>query len=179
MADVLHKTTLEYRKSVHTPDYAPEVWLINPDLSAVEGVDSKYWKIQDGLVREMSSEEKDATYLGEVKTEAFKRIDERTAELVAEGFLYQDQRFSLSLVAQLRMSEILFLLDNGSIDYPLVWNTLDNQGQLELQNSTDVRDFIREGTQTVAATVNSGTSLKAQVRDSLTISAVGLVKDER
>ena len=179
MANVLHRETLQYLESVHTPDYAPAVWLINPDLSAVEGVDPKYWKIQDGEVVEMSSEEKDAKFLDQFKEDAFQSIDARTAELIAGGFVYEDLRFSLSLAAQLRMSELTFLLSNGGLDFPMVWNTLDDQGQLEFLNSIDVRAFIQEGSRTVVAIVNSGTRLKTQVRTALTISEVGLVLDER
>jgi len=180
MADVLHKETLQYLKSVHTPNYDPEEWLINPDLSAVEGVDPKYWKIQDDKVLEMSGEEKDTAYLEEVKAEAFQAIDARTREILAEGFSYRNERFSLSQAAQLRMTELIFLLDQDApLDFPIVWNTLDDTWQIELSDSTEVRSFIQEGTQTVVSIINSGTSLKAQIRSALTISAVELIKDER
>lgn len=58
MANVLNKFTKEYRLSVNTPDYIGGDWLINPDLSAVAGIPTKYWKVVDDEVVEMSSEEK-------------------------------------------------------------------------------------------------------------------------
>ena len=60
MADVLNISTLVYLQSVHTPDYPPSEWLINPDLSAVRGVDRLYWKIDKGAVVPMTQAERDA-----------------------------------------------------------------------------------------------------------------------
>lgn len=48
--------------------------LINPDLSAVQGVDQKYWKIQNGSVVEMTQAEKDAIATSEL-TERKKTAD--------------------------------------------------------------------------------------------------------
>ena len=45
MADVLHRTTKELRRSVHSPDYDTADWIINPDLGPVSGVAVAYWKI--------------------------------------------------------------------------------------------------------------------------------------
>lgn len=47
--------------SAHTPDYAgrPDA-VINPDLSAVDGVPLKYWKKQNKSVVAMSVSERDA-----------------------------------------------------------------------------------------------------------------------
>lgn len=60
MANVINRLTLEYLRSVNTPDYPEEEWIINPDLTGVEGVPKKYWKIDADSVVSMSQEEKDA-----------------------------------------------------------------------------------------------------------------------
>ena len=60
MADVLNRTTKELKRSVHTPDFPATDWVINPDLSAVDGVPANYWKITGDVVSEMSQAEKDA-----------------------------------------------------------------------------------------------------------------------
>lgn len=60
MADVLHRVTLEYRQSVHTPDYNPADWLIDPDLSQVVGAPRKYWKVVGNSVVLMDQQERDA-----------------------------------------------------------------------------------------------------------------------
>ncbi len=55
MADVINKQTLEYLKSVNTPDYNSANWIINPVLP---DCDRKYWKIASGKVKEMTVSEK-------------------------------------------------------------------------------------------------------------------------
>lgn len=60
MADVLHRQTFELRRSVNTPDFPSDTWVINPDLSAVAGVLPRYWKLTGDAVSEMTPEEKDA-----------------------------------------------------------------------------------------------------------------------
>jgi len=42
--NVIHRRTLEYRTSVHTPDHPESEWKHGPDLSAVAVVPSRYWK---------------------------------------------------------------------------------------------------------------------------------------
>jgi len=44
MANVISTTTLQFLRSVNTPDYPAPDWKRNPDMSQVEGVDRKYWK---------------------------------------------------------------------------------------------------------------------------------------
>ncbi len=60
MADVVNRTTVEYLRSVNTPDYPTADWLINPDLSALAAVEQKYWKVVGETVVEMTQPEKDA-----------------------------------------------------------------------------------------------------------------------
>ena len=63
MATVVHKTTLEVRYSVNTPEYDPAVWLVNPpSVSTLDNqrVPKKYWKRNGSDVSEMSQVEKDA-----------------------------------------------------------------------------------------------------------------------
>ena len=58
MANVLHRTTFEYKLSVNTPDFPIGTWVINPDLSPVSGVPKKYWKLTGDILSEMSAGEK-------------------------------------------------------------------------------------------------------------------------
>lgn len=60
MADAVNRTTKEYRQSIHTPDFPVEDWIINPNLSAVAGVENKYWKISGDVITEMNASEKQA-----------------------------------------------------------------------------------------------------------------------
>ena len=56
MANVFNKITKEYRKSVNTPDYPENEWIINPDF--VPDCESKYIVVEGNTIREMTIEEK-------------------------------------------------------------------------------------------------------------------------
>lgn len=60
MASVINRTTLEFRKSVNTPDFNSNDYIINPDMSAVAGIPIKYWKISGDNVLAMTQLERDA-----------------------------------------------------------------------------------------------------------------------
>jgi hypothetical protein len=59
MANVLNRTTKEYRTSVNTPDFPTAQWIVNPDLSAVSasGLSSQYWNIVGDVVTPQSAAE--------------------------------------------------------------------------------------------------------------------------
>ena len=67
MANVLHRTTKQYLKSVNTPDYPVADWIVNPDLSAVTGFDSKYWLISGDNVTLMDQSARDAVDVAEAQ----------------------------------------------------------------------------------------------------------------
>jgi len=76
MADVVNKTTMEYRRSVHTPDYDKSEWLINPKIPVdAEGnkVPQKYWRISKipliNKLVEMTEEEKAVVNSAEVEAQ--------------------------------------------------------------------------------------------------------------
>lgn len=57
MANVLHRITKQYLKSVNTPDYMDGNWLINPILPDCKPLE---WVIEGNVVRESTRDEKDA-----------------------------------------------------------------------------------------------------------------------
>ena len=54
-SNVIEKKTLRYLKSVHTPLYDNDNYIINPVLPKC---DKKYWVIKDNVVVEMTKDEK-------------------------------------------------------------------------------------------------------------------------
>ncbi len=66
MANVLNRTTKEYLKSVSTSNYDSVDWIINPDLSAVVGFESKYWAISGDIVTLMDQASRDAVDVTEL-----------------------------------------------------------------------------------------------------------------
>src|SRR3990167_3337051 len=59
-ASVLNRTTKQYLVSVNTPDYPTADWIIEPDLSAVTGFDSRYWTITGDAVTLKTLSERNA-----------------------------------------------------------------------------------------------------------------------
>lgn len=58
MADVLHRTDGRYLRSVHSPDYPAQDWLLNPDLSAVAGLPVEQWVVEGDTVRPATDAER-------------------------------------------------------------------------------------------------------------------------
>ena len=54
MANAIHRTTKQFLQSVNTPDYPTIDWIINPDMAAVVGFESRYWTIAGDVVGLMS-----------------------------------------------------------------------------------------------------------------------------
>lgn len=61
MANVLNRTTKEYLTSVNTPDYPASQWIVNPDLSNVQGLAPQYWTITGDVVTAQTPAEQLAT----------------------------------------------------------------------------------------------------------------------
>lgn len=60
MANVLHRSTREYLRSVHGPAYPMEEWIHDPILEAVEGYQNKYWIVTGDTVSLMNQAQRDA-----------------------------------------------------------------------------------------------------------------------
>ena len=72
-SNVIEKKTLRYLKSVHTPLYDNDNYIINPVLPKC---DKKYWVIKDNVGVEMTKEEKAI-----VDTELATAIDTKNAKI--------------------------------------------------------------------------------------------------
>lgn len=60
MANVINKTTNQFKRSAHTPDFLNGQWLIDPDVSDLEkrNVPERYWKVKGNSIVEMTTPEK-------------------------------------------------------------------------------------------------------------------------
>jgi hypothetical protein len=57
MSTVLNRITKQFIASANTPDYPAAGWIVNPDMSAVNGQPPKYWKITGDSVSLMTAGE--------------------------------------------------------------------------------------------------------------------------
>ena len=83
MATVLHRVSYQLRRSVNTPEFCAAEWIINPDLSAVEHVPRKYWKIEGDEVREMDPDEKAAIDTAELARLKTAKLEELANEMLS------------------------------------------------------------------------------------------------
>lgn len=96
MAAVLNRVTKQYLPSANTPEYPVSDWIINPDLSAVAGFDSRYWTVIGDTVSLMSPAERAAVDAASATSErdaiasdvdgAHPRIIRALAELLVDEF---------------------------------------------------------------------------------------------
>jgi hypothetical protein len=94
MADVINKTTGEYRKSVHTPDYPEKDWLINPDLKQVSGLDPSLWVVVGDAVLPMPEEQRVAK--AQAAEEAAKLAEVNSAKEQASGPLVKSLAYVIA-----------------------------------------------------------------------------------
>jgi len=102
MANVLHKTTspADYRVSVHTPDFPDTDWFINPDISAVALIPTRYWIVGTNPVQEMTQPQKDAVDAAIVA--AAKASEKSAASAAIDG----NSGYELRALAQVVIDEI-------------------------------------------------------------------------
>ena len=182
MASVINRETKEFLISVNTPNYPVEYWIHNPDMSNVEGVPVKYWKIVGDNVLEMDSFEKDtvdASNLDSYKDERASAIDARTDELISQGFEYATKVFSLSQNAQAQLMGINQVRNDEYVTYPIRWSTLDNKDAISISSADEVRVFYLTALATYRSYLDSGNTLKDSIRAAINKSEVDAVIDER
>ena len=122
MANVLNRTTKEFRRSVNTPDFPVENWIINPDLSSLIETDSKYWVIEGDTVRDMTDVEKDVVDANEASaTEAAAKTAAKAVIDGADPIMNK----TLTAIAEVIQDELQALKNNT----PLASRTMDQLKQ--------------------------------------------------
>lgn len=122
MANVLNRTTKEYRVSVNTPDFPIEDWIINPDMSSVNGINPKYWAIEGDIVREMTNIEKNVVDANESAT--VEANAKAAAKAVVDG-ADPIMNKTLTAIAEVIQDELQALKNNT----PLASRTMDQLKQ--------------------------------------------------
>lgn len=113
------------------------------------------------------------------KKNKISEIDTRTSELIASGFSFAGQQFSLAQTSQLNLLGMDLAKDDPAITYPIYYNTLSDDGSVALNNATDIHNFYLTALGTKRAYLDSGTGLKDAVRAAITVAEVDAVVDNR
>ena len=127
MANVLNRFTLEYVTSVDTSNYSPEVWVINPDLSAVENIDKRQWVIEGNIVRHMNSEEINCCCLGPAKLQKKSEIGDYRELILASGFFWDEHVYETNDVSRANIiGTVAFILSGVPLPEGFTWRTGDD-----------------------------------------------------
>lgn len=103
-------------------------------------------------------------------------IDNRTQELILEGFSYSGEVFGLSQTDQNNWSGLKN--DKDWQPYPLAITTKNN-GEFIFENASEVFDFYVAGKTIVATHYGTGRALKLQINSSTTDAEIDAVMDMR
>lgn len=185
MATVLNRNTLTLLSSVHTPNYPTEDWIVNPDLSAVVSVPTRYWKIVGDVVSEMIQVEKDvvdAAGLDALKASRYVEIDTKTASLIRVGFEYPASSgtiVSLSLEGQNSIHGAYSARNLSGFVYPVVWLSKDDTTSISLTDASEIEAFFFAAVETIRDHKDYGSTLKEQVRAAVDKAAVDAIVDTR
>ena len=117
--------------------------------------------------------------LGDYKQLRYHEIDQRTGELILQGFVYQTKTFSLSTNAQTNILALDNTRDDPALTYPIKYNTLDDLDSYDVVDSADLHSMYLTALATKKATVDSGTVLKTSIRNANTQAEVDAVIDNR
>ena len=112
----------------------------------------------------------------------YAEIDGRTDAIIQTGFEFppaSGQRFELSLEAQARMNALLVLASNPLMQYPIIWNMIDDDGSISLPDASTAIALCLTAVAAVRAILDSGSTLKTGVRAATTIEDAMSVIDER
>jgi len=181
MATVVNKITLEVRDSVNTPDYDPAEWLINPDLTAVEGSPKRYWLLDENealvLKDQAGREAADESELSILKEALLSQIDEKAETSITEGSGLEvppgsGKFISMSLKAQIKWTGWNSIADNWEalgLPYPFRVRTVDDSDYVEIGSAQEVHDIYGMMAQRVAGILAGSEAVKAAVVAATTI----------
>ena len=118
-----------------------------------------------------------AEELDALRQDAFKKIDQRSAELIAKGFTYEGIVFSASLEAQARYNGMMAFID--TLPYPIGINSLDDTENLPLADADAVRAFCMTALVHIKTIVDTGSVEKQRVRDMQDVASLQAYEDPR
>lgn len=115
--------------------------------------------------------------LSNAKTRAMSRIDARTDDLIAAGFVVGGKTFSASDAAQMKWLGMYASKD--ALSYPVTVPTVDDSSFVTLVDAADVVTYYTALLSHVQSTLASGIVLKAQVTEATDLAGVAAVVDNR
>jgi hypothetical protein len=127
MANALHRFTLNYVESVDTNSLSPDVWIINPDLSDVLGLDPKFWVVEGDTIRGMTKEEKNKQLLAQAKIDKNQEISDYRMYVFYAGFWWDGHTYELNEQSQSNIiATVAFCMTGVPLPPGFTWRTADD-----------------------------------------------------
>ena len=130
--------------------------------------------VNDGTVVDVNVD------LANYKALRYTEIDNKTGELVVQGFEYPASSgniFSLSQNAQINISALNQSRDD--VAYPITYNTIDDINEYSVTDVTSMHNMYLTALATKKASIDSGSALKAQIRAAIDRAEVDAIIDNR
>ncbi len=105
-------------------------------------------------------------------------VDMKTQSLIATGFAYDGNTFSLSGSAQLNWTGLLAADASGLVDYPHTVTTQDDQ-EYQIGSSTQLKLFIGSAMMAIEVPIATGRALKLALNAATTQAELDAVIDNR
>ena len=118
-------------------------------------------------------------WLQSYKLQRFEEINERTSELIEDGYTYGGFQFSLSEVSQTNILALYSTKDDPILIYPIKFNTMDDLNTFEAVNASEIANMYYSALATKKGFLDSGTGLKDQVRSATTQNEIDSINDNR
>jgi len=112
-----------------------------------------------------------------LKKQRVKEIDDRTTELVDEGFEFAGIIFNGSPESQSRIMAAYMAKDFAT--YPIIWMSKDDTTYLEITDETMLTSFFLTGFGTLKYKIDLGSTLKINIQNATTVEDVNNIIDPR
>lgn len=130
MASGIHRTTLEVKSRGVPKDLSDPDWIVNPDLSAVEGQPQRYWKIVGDAVQLMTQAERDAV---DAAADAARiAVEKAEAKALADGASPAMYRLQMAIAKVTQQS--IWAVSNGTLTTPQSLESLVAAVKAEIDN---------------------------------------------
>ena len=151
----------------HNGENTPFMYRTNVSTGTIQADDGN-WFIKENLK---------GLNLAEYKDFRINEVNERSGELVLQGYTYKGIVFPLSQNAQINLLGLLTAKDG--LPYPVELNSLDDHTRYNIIDANDVVNLYMTALGTKKAVLDSGTTLKEQIENCTTELEVQAITDNR
>lgn len=124
----------------------------------------------------------DFNILSKNKEDRIKAIDKKTDSLIEAGFEYPPSSgiiHSASQESQLSISGVHQMRDDPAMTYPIRFNSKDDLSYYDVTSSTDIHNMALTAFGHVKGCIDSGTTLKDQIRAATNQAELDAIVDNR